>query len=563
MTVNVSKILSSFFNALLIATLVCGLIQTTSMIVIAQSGLVVVIDSDTTWTKADSPYNITGPMLVNNGVTLSIEAGTIVNLNKYDLKVNGTLRAIGTATENINFINGNKIEFSQYSNPWNEQICSGSIIQYSILNSCQIHASVPVKLDNNILMDVVVSDSSIVTNNEISGNVTAASSNIISDNNIKGWVSIGVSTVISNSTIEEDIIAKDAGVTNCYIAGSISAEGCNISNNEIRQGITGTSLMITNNVVTVLDYLNPYNDGAAIFLEGGTSTISGNTITGGGYYYDLKLQPTVPIGAIDLRSSSVTILDNIINGSGIRISRDCGTLIITNNTINAGIFCSYTTWDNERREYSVNTCEISGNAIIGNIEVNANTLSVSNNNIIGERGTGIDFSVRGQQLVTLKDNKISGYSTGILGDGNEILIENNLIENNIRGIKCNGATVIQNNTIANNDIGIYVKSSLTTIRYNNIENNNSSIRLDETPNNIDSTNNWWGTTNIETINLTIYDYKYDFNLGKVNFTPILTDPNPNAEPEYALPIPEFSSWTILPLMLGIILGIVLVKKKIQ
>src|SRR5208337_5359065 len=37
------------------------------------------INSDTTWTKANSPYNLTGPVTVDPGVTLSIEPGTIVD----------------------------------------------------------------------------------------------------------------------------------------------------------------------------------------------------------------------------------------------------------------------------------------------------------------------------------------------------------------------------------------------------------------------------------------------------------------------------------------------------
>ena len=40
-----------------------------------------VISSNTTWAKANSPYNVTGNILVNSGVTLTIEAGVTVNVN--------------------------------------------------------------------------------------------------------------------------------------------------------------------------------------------------------------------------------------------------------------------------------------------------------------------------------------------------------------------------------------------------------------------------------------------------------------------------------------------------
>jgi hypothetical protein len=64
-------------------------------------GVIVIITSDTTWTKADRPYSLTGPVMVNNGVTLTIEAGATVNVNGYYIVVNGTLRVLGSATEII------------------------------------------------------------------------------------------------------------------------------------------------------------------------------------------------------------------------------------------------------------------------------------------------------------------------------------------------------------------------------------------------------------------------------------------------------------------------------
>lgn len=87
-----------------------------------------VINSDKTWTKANSPYSLTGPVAVNSGVTLTIEAGTAVNLNDYYIQVNGTLIAKGTSTNLINF-NGGGITFTSASKSWNEQTGSGCIIE--------------------------------------------------------------------------------------------------------------------------------------------------------------------------------------------------------------------------------------------------------------------------------------------------------------------------------------------------------------------------------------------------------------------------------------------------
>ena len=47
--------------------------------------------------------------------------------------------------------------------------------------------------------------------------------------------------------------------------------------------------------------------------------------------------------------------------------------------------------------------------------------------------------------------------------------------------------------------------------------------------NVTVPNNWWGTTDVPTINQTIWDFKNDtLNLGTANFMPILNEPNPTA-----------------------------------
>ncbi|HTY75451.1 MAG TPA: hypothetical protein VMD05_07795, partial [Candidatus Nanoarchaeia archaeon] len=79
----------------------------------AQTGTSVsgIISQDTTWTKANSPYSLTGPVAVNVGVNLRIEPGVTINLNGYYIQVNGTLTAKGSSTNLINF-NGGSIVFT-------------------------------------------------------------------------------------------------------------------------------------------------------------------------------------------------------------------------------------------------------------------------------------------------------------------------------------------------------------------------------------------------------------------------------------------------------------------
>ena len=63
-----------------------------------------IIDSNTTWTKANSPYLITDNVLVGEGITLTVEPGVVVKFapSTY-LKVEGQIKAEGSESEQIIF----------------------------------------------------------------------------------------------------------------------------------------------------------------------------------------------------------------------------------------------------------------------------------------------------------------------------------------------------------------------------------------------------------------------------------------------------------------------------
>ena len=93
--------------------------------------------------------------------------------------------------------------------------------------------------------------------------------------------------------------------------------------------------------------------------------------------------------------------------------------------------------------------------------------------------------------------------------------------------------------------------------------------MDQTVDDVNVTNNWWGTTNESAIANSFYDYYTDFNLGKVNFVPYLTEPNPDT-PAKSTPIPtppplipDFSSWILLPILMiaTLLISMVFLKKR--
>jgi hypothetical protein len=107
-----------------------------------------------------------------------------------------------------------------------------------------------------------------------------------------------------------------------------------------------------------------------------------------------------------------------------------------------------------------------------------------------------------------------------------VTIQGNLINKNTQSGIEGGNAIIESNTITNNRVGVHNPAG-GTIHNNNIVGNTVNSVTASSPS-IDASNNWWGTTDLYTINQTIYDQADDPQWGKVTFTPILTGPNTNA-----------------------------------
>jgi len=73
-------------------------------LVFSQTKLPNIIATNTTLTKANSPYSIENGMTINAGATLTIEAGVVVKIAQYkDITVNGNLIVLGTKDDSVYF----------------------------------------------------------------------------------------------------------------------------------------------------------------------------------------------------------------------------------------------------------------------------------------------------------------------------------------------------------------------------------------------------------------------------------------------------------------------------
>lgn len=377
-----------------------------------------IIGSDTVWTQAGSPYNLSGPVLVNPGVTLTIEAGATVNIETFYLQVNGSLQILGSSTNPVHINsaqqNAGQIRYLN-STSWDESTGIGCIISNAIINQTIIS----------------INGCSL----KITGNTFNDGAGMMADNVAIGTIS-GASTITDNRFRACGLIIRDNSI---------------VSNNIIEGGMG---------------------------LYGGAPAVSGNTVSGGSSYFYIGRDWDRDYNTIAIRQSTPTVSDNTITG----------------NILAGGL-----------------SQTITHNYISGTISSGSGPTVISYNTLTGN----------------------------IIDSGNQTTISHNLIVNGTIGIQTSDAT-IQDNTIFNCQTAIILESATSpTITGNNILGTSQyNIKLVDTPNNISAANNWWGTTDLATINQSIYDLKNDFNLGKVEFTPILTSANPDAPAPIVLVSPS-------------------------
>lgn len=196
-----------------------------SSVAYSQTNIAANITTNTTWTTAGSPYNITNNITINSGVTLTINAGVTVRVNDgFTITVLGNLSA-NSAT----FTTSNS---SPAAGRWNQiRIGSGTISGTASLSSCQIlYAQTGISIEKG----TATLNTTDITNCSANGiYVTQAStlnmtggtiSNITNSNSIGIYVYDGTANLtsinINSSNVGLVLSSLLSTTSNAYLSGN-------------------------------------------------------------------------------------------------------------------------------------------------------------------------------------------------------------------------------------------------------------------------------------------------------------------------------------------------------
>ena len=300
---------------LLIVFIVASLIAASFVLSNVQAtGTIGTITSDITWTSANSPYNLTGPINVNTGVTLTIEQGVTINLNNFYIQAEGTIQAYGISSNPIQFNNG-IIKFTQDSIGWNEQTGTGCIIQNANLNSVSVtNIYNAIKLDSDYIDGAIsVSGVSIISNNIIVGSVYITGTTMVWNNTISGTVSGEGGTLSSYPIIASNNIFDGSN----YLKTGISS--------------TGYALIVDNSISNcnygVYLYTSHQQLGGSIAPN---EVLERNKISGNNEGIHMEIYPAMAYGVINPSITNNTITQNSV---GVKIDGEAQYLTFQNNNL--------------------------------------------------------------------------------------------------------------------------------------------------------------------------------------------------------------------------------------
>lgn len=253
------------------------------------------IYSNTTWTQANSPYIVTGNIVLFPNKILTIEPGTAVKFNgNYNIEIRGKLIAIGTVNDSIQFISN----ISQTKGAWYKiQILNASQNAVGFFEYCIVKHS-----GNGIAVECCWgNDSSYIKNSLFDNNGVASSSYAGWDLPIDNCVFTNNTTAVgsadkkvTNSTFTNNgigISCERFEARNCYFQNNGSAidfyyggygtvDSCTVINNNIgirNHGPITNSNISNNNIGIITGHTSSTVNGIQYYVSIKNNRICNNT----------------------------------------------------------------------------------------------------------------------------------------------------------------------------------------------------------------------------------------------------------------------------------------------
>jgi surface antigen len=324
-----------------------------------------------TWTKAGSPYVVTGQVTVPAAQTLVVEPGTVVRFGLgLNMTVNGVLSAKGTGTNSILFTT---VEPIPARGQWGGLIFSDtSPLDSSVLEYCTVEYG-----GSGNTYAISMSSSSVklrISNSLIRLNYSGV--------NLRGF----------NGSLTSSVIEYQQSMG---VAGSGRVRGCTISYNSTGYSGGGASIVLCTVIANVLG-LSVYGSNTAI----DSCLVSGNSSGG----------LSSPGGLL----TGLSIRANVISqngGDGIKIRNSSFDGVLSGNVVYAnggsGISCGSST-----KPYTIENNTIVGNAA-GLLGVNTVNAVVRNNIISNNRGIAVQTTA--SPPPTVKFNNVFANVTDFSG----------------------------------------------------------------------------------------------------------------------------------------------------
>lgn len=443
-----------------------ALLLSFSIFSFAQTNVSGIISSNTTWALANSPYIVTGNILVNTGVTLTIEAGVSVKVNSgLGIQSKGEVIAIGSSNLRITLT-------SNTTSPTPGDWSGISILDQSTDPTYDINGNY---LSGTIFKNV---DILYAGNSTGSGSLSVTDADLYLDNcSILDGDRWGVFAISSNGFINiRECLIKNHTLVGIY--ASVEPNGfVNISDSRIENNSE-------NGILLVGHYCNIFNN-----------LLKNNGINFG---YGMTISPNYGISTSSIIIRKNKFIDN--QRGAIYLNKSSFAQISQNLVMNSEV------------------------AILsGESDIRLDSNVFTKNSVVIKDDKGKDVSMKYNHI--LKNNK---PTTPIFGRSSDGLIIS--AYQGFQNIDFGYNMIYNNQLYDSLLIMIkYRNTNTVNFNNNNLLSNNSkyfvynSLKASQT--NIDAKNNFWGTLVSNEIETKIYDWSDNLTKSIVNYTPFLTEPD--------------------------------------